>query len=77
MEGDEQKTVKASGSHLSAETQQQQQPDASKLRKMSMSQDNAQKLAREQFKYVFYSISIFLAAAFHTAIANLNSGCDL
>lgn len=28
------------------------QPDASKLRKMSMSGENAAKLAREQFKYV-------------------------
>lgn len=47
--GDEQKTIPASKASGTTE-QTDAQPDASKLRKMSMSQDNASKLAREQFK---------------------------
>lgn len=47
MEDDEQKTVKPTSQ---APPAQSAEPDASKLRKMSMSSDNAARLAREQFK---------------------------
>lgn len=47
--GDEQETV---APETKTVPQPDAQPDASKLRKMSMSGENAAKLARESFKYV-------------------------
>lgn len=49
MEDDEQKTVKPSTTTAKADSGDVE-PDASKLRKMSMSQDNSAKLAKEQFR---------------------------
>lgn len=48
MEDDEQKTVKPSPEDQSSTSEKQ--PDASKLRKMSMSNSNNAKLAQQQFK---------------------------
>lgn len=60
MEGDEQKTVKPTASQAAQQQQDTDaQPDASKLRRMSMSQDNNAKLAQEQFKSVLCLLTVF------------------